>query len=81
MPPKRKSSRNAEGSSNKKQKTSELKHGLEWGTVGEGQKAPYIAPLLVLSSDTLPGKERVIGFDIDCTLIATKSGRKFATGK
>lgn len=37
-------------------------------------------PLLFLSSDTLPGRKKAAGFDIDFTVIKTASGRKFATG-
>ena len=40
-----------------------------------------IHPLLVLDSSTETGRTKAIGFDIDFTLIGTKSGRTFATGK
>jgi bifunctional polynucleotide phosphatase/kinase len=57
------------------------KFGLTWGTGGEplaGGGGHY--PLLILSSDDEAGRNKLAGFDIDSTLITTKSGRKFATG-
>eukprot|EP00808_Paulinella_micropora_P023442 g48898.t1 len=37
--------------------------------------------LWVLSTDKLPGSPRVIGFDMDSTLIEPKSGKKFPEGR
>ncbi|ELU12134.1 hypothetical protein CAPTEDRAFT_157252 [Capitella teleta] len=57
------------------------KFDLTWGTGGDplpGGGGNH--PLLVLSSDTDGGRSKVAGFDIDGTLITTKTGRKFPTG-
>ena len=56
-----------------------LKDNLKWDHVGEPIKS--ISPVIVLSSATLPGQQKVAGFDIDFTVIKTASGKKFATGK
>ena len=58
----------------------DLKGDLQWSYHGDAKTAPYIQPLLKLTSSSLPGVEKAVGFDIDFTLIETKSGRKFATG-
>ena len=79
MPPKRKSDRANEIAEKKKRE--ELRHGLSWSNHGEAHKSPYIPPLLYLSSDELEACSKVAAFDIDFTLIQTKSGRKFATGQ
>ena len=57
-----------------------LKWDLKWTNAGNPDKNG-IHPLLVLSSDSLKGSTKIAGFDIDFTVIQTKSGRKFATGK
>ncbi|KAH9496840.1 hypothetical protein Btru_010407 [Bulinus truncatus] len=36
--------------------------------------------MIALTSDTLGGKSKAVGFDVDFTVIRTASGRKFATG-
>ncbi|XP_041357024.1 uncharacterized protein F21D5.5-like [Gigantopelta aegis] len=56
----------------------DLAHGLKWAQVGQELKG--LCPLISLSSDSLPGRTKVVGFDIDFTVIKTASGRKFATG-
>lgn len=57
----------------------DLGWGLNWSSAGTMQKG--MCPLLVLTSSELEGREKVASFDIDFTVIKTKSGRKFATGK
>ena len=56
-----------------------LKDDLKWEHVGVPIKS--VSPVIVLSSATLPGLQKVAGFDIDFTVIKTASGKKFATGK
>ena len=51
---------------------------LKWEYVGEVVK--NVCPLILLSSSSLPGRQKVVGFDIDFTVIKTASGRKFASG-
>ena len=80
MPPKRKSARVSDKEEKKAKEDVMTKEGLEWKMVGDASRAPYIAPLLALHSSKLEGRTKVVGFDIDFTLICTKSGRKFATG-
>jgi hypothetical protein len=60
-------------------KKNELKFDLEWSDHGEANKG--VRPLLYLWSKTVPGSTKVAAFDIDHTVIKTKSGRQFATGK
>ena len=80
MPPKRKSER-VQAVEAKKQKKS-LGFGLQWSTHGDaGTRAPYVAPVLMLTSYSVDFRPNVAGFDIDSTLIQTQSGRKFATGE
>ena len=43
---------------------------------GEGD----FGPLIKVDGPGIPGSEKIAGFDIDSTLITTKSGRTFATG-
>ena len=78
MPPKRKSERASDIEAKKKR--DELRHGLVWQNHGDATRSPYIPPLLYLTSAELSGRSKVAAFDIDSTLIETKSGRKFATG-
>ena len=92
MPPKRKSARadDIEPPSKRKsarandiaekKRSDALRDGLEWQNHGEASNAPYIPPLLYLTSSDLPVRSKVAAFDIDSTLIETKSGRKFASG-
>ncbi|XP_060082070.1 bifunctional polynucleotide phosphatase/kinase-like [Ylistrum balloti] len=51
---------------------------LKWSQEGEVMRG--VCPLMKLTSDTLPGSKKIIGFDIDFTVIKTASGRTFATG-
>ena len=51
---------------------------MTWGQVGQLIKG--IPPLLTFSSTTLPGQQKVAGFDIDFTVVKTKTGKKFAAG-
>lgn len=52
---------------------------MKWGQAGEPVKG--IHPLITFTSTTLPGQQKVAGFDIDFTVVKTKSGKKFAAGK
>ena len=80
MAPKRKSERVSSADAKKQKKSHRFD--LSWSTHGDaGARAPYIAPVLLLTSDTVDFRRKVAGFDIDSTLIATQSGRKFATGQ
>ncbi|XP_035698688.1 bifunctional polynucleotide phosphatase/kinase-like [Branchiostoma floridae] len=50
-----------------------------WREVGPpGSKG--LKPLIVLDGPGLPGRSQVVGFDMDSTIITTKSGRTFPTG-
>lgn len=60
-------------SSAKKKKTEESKFGLEWNTIND--------TLVIFSSNDLKGSEKVLAFDMDDTLITTKSGGKFPSGR
>lgn len=55
-----------------------LKYDLEWSEHGD-PTSKNVRPLIYLSSKTLPGKSKIAAFDIDNTIIVTKSGKKFAT--
>lgn len=55
-----------------------LKFDLQWS--GEGEDAKGIPQLVVLDGPGAPHSDKVAGFDIDWTVIKTKSGRKFPTG-
>ncbi|ESO88114.1 hypothetical protein LOTGIDRAFT_126696 [Lottia gigantea] len=56
----------------------DLCNGLHW--IQHGKEVKGASPVIALVSDSLPGRNKVAGFDIDFTIIKTKSGRKFATG-
>ncbi|XP_046581207.1 uncharacterized protein F21D5.5-like [Haliotis rubra] len=56
----------------------DLPNNMKWTQAGKELKG--VCPVILLSSDTLEGREKVAGFDIDFTVIRTASGRKFATG-
>ena len=58
----------------------DLKWDLKWSEAGKPDKSG-IHPLILLSSETLEGATKIVGFDIDWTVIQTSSGRKFATGR
>ena len=64
-------------SSGKTSSDSKLKYSLEWSEYGEANK--NVCPLYYLWSPNLPGCKKVAAFDIDHTIIKTKSGRKFPT--
>ena len=49
-----------------------------WKNTGDIVKG--VSPLIVLASTSLPGRERVAGFDIDFTVVRTASGKTFAAG-
>lgn len=56
----------------------DLGNDLHWTSEGTGKG---MSPeLLCLTSDTLEGRSKIAGFDIDFTVIKTASGRKFAVG-
>ena len=79
---KRKAVTNTETAAKRAKGETDLNGDLKWSYEGEvGNHAPYIQPLLKLTSDTVTNTEKAIGFDIDFTIITTKSGRKFPTGK
>ena len=59
-----------------------LKFDLTWsehGQIQPGSKS-NVRPLIYFSSASLPGRAKIAAFDIDNTLIVTKSGRKWPTG-
>jgi bifunctional polynucleotide phosphatase/kinase len=55
-----------------------LKHNLEWLEHGESLNSKNIKPLYYLVSKALEGREKIASFDIDSTIISTKSGKTFA---
>ena len=55
-----------------------LKHDLEWEEFGE-KSSKNVSPLYYVWSKNLEGREKIASFDIDNTIIATKSGKRFAT--
>ena len=78
--PKRKAVDNTAQKAKKAKGETDLKWDLKWTTAGKPDKNG-IEPLIALRSDTLDGCTKIVGFDIDWTVIKTASGRKFATGK
>ena len=54
-----------------------LKFDLQWKDFGE-DNGKNVKPLYYLDSETLPGTGKVAAFDIDSTIIVTKSGKTFA---
>ena len=82
MPPKRKSVRAAESEA-KRVKAEEsfppTKFKLTWDQAGEAT-SKGIQPLLFLDGPDVVHSESVAGFDIDWTIIRTKSGKKFGQG-
>ncbi|XP_070564381.1 bifunctional polynucleotide phosphatase/kinase-like [Ptychodera flava] len=89
--PKRKSARIVAASETKKKKEmSSLNFDATWSwyapgskqnspVFGDESKADF-APVIQLDGPGISGSEKIAGFDIDSTLITTRSGRKFATG-
>lgn len=54
-----------------------LKYDLEW--CEHGDEVKNLKPLFYLCSKSLKGSKKVAAFDIDFTIIKTKSGKKFPT--
>ena len=81
MPPKRKSARAADSAAKrtKLEEESALKFDLEWSTAGSTD-AKGIPQMVLLDGPGALHSDKVAGFDIDWTIIKTKSGRKFPTG-
>jgi hypothetical protein len=76
--PKRKAVDDTEQRAKKARGETDLDEGLCWSN--EGRPIKGVCPLMLLSSQTLEGRSKIAGFDIDFTVIKTASGRKFATG-
>lgn len=76
--PKRKAAMDSEVKAKRAKGETDLEGDLKWHQYGDVMKG--VCPLLKLTSDTLPGCDKVAGFDIDFTVIRTASGRRFATG-
>lgn len=75
---KRKAVADTKAKAKKAKGETDLPNNMKWTQAGKELKG--VCPLILLSSDTLEGREKVAGFDIDFTVIRTASGRKFATG-
>ena len=79
MPRKRKTEEAPETAAKKaKQADSSLKFDLEWKE--EGKFKPGIPLMIYLDGPGASHSSKVVGFDIDWTVIQTKSGKKFPTG-
>ncbi|KAJ8306571.1 hypothetical protein KUTeg_017116 [Tegillarca granosa] len=74
---KRKAATAAETKAKRAKGETDLADNLKWSMHGDVIKGA--CPLIALTSDTLPGCDKVVGFDIDFTVIKPASGRKFAT--
>lgn len=77
--PKRKAAAESHIKAKRAKGETDLEGDLRWQQYGDVMKGH--CPLLKLTSESLPGRNKVAGFDIDFTVIKTASGRKFATGK
>lgn len=78
MGTKRKAAMEAATKAKRARGETDLSDGLRWSHHGEVSKG--VCPLMVLTSPSLLGSEKVVGFDIDFTVIKTASGKKFAQG-
>lgn len=76
--PKRKAATDSEVKAKRAKGETDLVGDLKWTQFGDVIKG--FCPLLKLTSETLPGSDKIAGFDIDFTVIKTASGRRFATG-
>lgn len=65
--------------SNKTDDSISLPFNLEWKE--EGKASSSVPALIYLDGPDATPSSKVAGFDIDSTIICTKSGRKFATGR
>ncbi|GFS01631.1 bifunctional polynucleotide phosphatase/kinase [Elysia marginata] len=75
---KRKAAAETEQRAKRARGETDLGHDLQWTAEGTGQGG--CPQLLCLTSNTLEGRSKIAGFDIDFTVIKTASGRKFAVG-
>lgn len=62
----------------KAQKKSKKKYNIAWQYHGKEVKG--ISPLMYLDGPDIPPSKKIAGFDMDGTLIVTKSGKTFPTG-
>ena len=62
----------------KKSEAEKIRFDLEWSEHGE-VTSKMLRPLIYLHSETVEGRAKIAAFDIDNTVIVTKSGKKFAT--
>lgn len=76
---KRKAAEQADIKAKRAKGETDLSDNLKWDYHGDVVK--NVCPLLTLTSSTLPGCQKAVGFDIDFTVIKTASGRKFASGE
>ncbi|CAH1776161.1 unnamed protein product [Owenia fusiformis] len=78
MRPKRKAVADTEVKAKRAKGETDLRFDLKWSEGGKLLK--NLCPLLYLSSESEKGCNKVAGFDIDWTVIGTRSGRAFASG-
>ncbi len=60
-------------------KSSDKKLGGEW--LEHGEPVKNLRPLFYYYEKGLPGSQKVAAFDIDFTIIKTKTGKKFPKGR